>query len=497
VAERQRHRGTMKLPDQLHCSHCKGRLAAVSVDALRCTGCERIVPIVDGITDFAADALPSDTPPARHRDDPLRRAAITADLFAKMQTAAGNRWPGSLGDLIELGCDHVETTHSIIAAQGYRSLLVLHPDIEVLRACRARVAAPGLGFDRPVNFATATLGQDVIRDAVADTIIGTEVLSSASDVRGFLRTAHRMLKPGGRAAFVVRNRRYHEAICLGLAEALVQRFARDGTWPEGQPIALELVAHARRLLVHRGDIEFLSGLDIKHLFDSEMLEELGREAGFATAEMLPLDPDPAGAETTVRICRAAGVPDSFVETVAQLAAAAGQPFFSLLSRQDASAFMVLWLTKGVGPSVRIFTYYPPPPPIGQVGVEVALGGLAPRWSIELTARDLPDGIVVSVGGWCLCNTGVRWVRLTLDDVIRYVPVWRPRPDVHEVLNRNGLYHPLNTLCSGMASDVVFEGVHAIAGTRPFKLDIVLGSGLIVAGPAPEALVMNELMVIAH
>jgi hypothetical protein len=69
--------------------------------------------------------------------------------------------------------------------------------------------------------------------------------------------------------------------------------------------------------------------------------------------------------------------------------------------------------------------------------------------------------------------------------------------VHEVLNGRGIYHALNTLCSGLASELVFEGVHAAGALLPFRLDIVLANGLTVAGPAPEALVMEKPMVIAH
>jgi SAM-dependent methyltransferase len=478
----------MKLPDQLHCPDCKGRLAAISMDALRCSGCERSIPVIDGIADFVGAAAQ----PGADR----YHGAGAADLFARIQEAALDRWPSALGDTIELGCGRGETTQAIVAAQRFRSLLLVDTDMAMLLAARARSADLGPAPEQPVACATLTGGQDVLRDAVADTVIGTALLAGVGDVRGFLAMVHRVLRPNGRAMFVVPNRRYHEAMCLAMAEALVQRHARDGAWPEGQAAALELLAQTRRKLVHRGDRDFLAGLDVKHLFDSETLEAFGAETGFTTAEMIPLDPDPAGAETTQAICRRLGAPDGFTETFGGLAAAVGRRFFSLLGRQDQSATMLLWLTKGPGPIVRVFNHRKPPP-VTQVVADAALGGVVPRWSVELKAQDRPGGIVVSLGGWCLCNTDVRWVRLTMDDVVRAAPVWRPRPDVHEVLNRSGLYHPLNALCSGMASELVFDGVHAVDNRRPFRLDIVLTNGLVVSGPAPDALVMDETMVIAH
>lgn len=491
----------MKLPDRLHCPNCKGRLTStptgVFADALRCADCERAVGVVDGVADFVGDLLESEANPDRYRGDLRLNETGAVALLARMQAAAGDRWPGFLGDTIEFGCGRGEMTHSLVTGQGIRSLLVFDTRIEMLQACRTRLAPLGLGPDRPIAYATLCADQDAIRDAVADTAVGVGLLSGIGDVRAFLSMVHRVLKPGGRAAFVVPNRRYHEAMCLAMAEALVQRRAREGTWPEGQAPALEVLATTRRLLVHRDDPGFLATLSEKHLFDSEELEDMGREAGFATAEMLPLEPDPIGADTIRRFCQQAGVPDNFYAMFGALAASAGRPFFSLLGRRDSSASMLLWLTKAQGPDVRIFRPNPAPPPVDFVGPEAALGGVPPRWSVELSAHDTPEGILVTVGGWCLCNADVRWIRLTLDGVVGQASVWRPRPDVHDVLNRGGLYHPWNTLCSGLADEILFEGVHPIDDACPLRLEVILASGLVVTGPTPEKLVMNEQMVIAH
>jgi hypothetical protein len=192
-----------------------------------------------------------------------------------------------------------------------------------------------------------------------------------------------------------------------------------------------------------------------------------------------------------------GAPDTFTDTFGALFAAVGKPFFDLLGRQDASASMLLWLTKASGPKVRVFTPHLPPAPVGFVGPDAALGGAPPRWSVELLARETADGILVSMGGWCLCNTDIRWVRLIVDEVIGDAPVWRPRPDVHDVLNRGGFYHPLHALCSGLASEILFKGARATNGVCSLRLEVILASGMVVTGPAPDTLTMNEQMVIAH
>lgn len=486
----------MRLPDQLHCPGCKGRLAAGSGEGLCCTDCERTVRIVDGIADFVGDSLPLNVGSDRYHGESRGLPVAATDLLVRVQAVAADYWPDFLGDVIAFGCGGGETAYGIAADKGFRTLLVVDTDIEMLRAARTRIALLGLGSDRPVTYATLSGEQDVLRDSVADTIIGTSLLAGVGDVRAFLAMVHRALRPGGRAMFVVPNRRYYEAMCLAMAEALVRRYSRDRTWPEGQDAAVKLLSDLRLLLVHRGDARFLSRLDTKHLFDSEGLEDVGGEVGFGRAEMIPLDPDPGGEETMRRICRESGAPESFWEMFGTLAAAVGQPFFNLLSRQDSSASMLLWLTKAAGPGVRIFTRHRPPQ-LARVAADAAVGGAVPRWSVELLARDTADGIAVTVSGWCLCNADVQWIRLRLGDVVREAPVWRPRPDVHEILNRNGIYHPLNTLCSGLGSELLFEHVHATENAHPFRFDIVLASGVTVAGPTPEALVMDEPMVIAH
>jgi 2-polyprenyl-3-methyl-5-hydroxy-6-metoxy-1,4-benzoquinol methylase len=488
----------MNLIDRLHCPECHGRLATASASTLQCTDCERTIRIVDGTVDFAGDSPVPATNENRYGGDLHSDDARSDALLSRIKAVSGEHWPTALGDVVEFGCGYGQLTRALAAENSFRSMLVLDSSIDMVRTARQRIAALGIAAERPALYATLSMDRNAIRDAVADTVIGTALLAGIGDTRAFLRMVQRILKPNGRAFFIVPNRRYRQALCQATAEALVQRFAREGVWPEGNLTTLSFLAHTRRLLVHPGDMVLASDQKEKHLFDSDALEDLGREAGFASAAMIPLDPDQAGAETARGLYAAAGVPDDAARVLAPLTASAGQPFFSLLNRQDQSSAMLLWLTKASGPEVRIFTARPPPPaPTGQAAPEAALGGAPPRWSIELLARDTPGGIVVAVGGWCLINSDVLWLRLTLGGVARVAPVWRPRPDVHEVLNRGHHYHPLNALCSGLDSDLEFAGVHAVGNACRFSLDIQLSNGVVVSGPMPERLVMHEQTVIAH
>jgi SAM-dependent methyltransferase len=482
----------MILSDWLRCPDCKGRLASAAPARLACTECDRGIPIVDGIADFLGDQAVSASDPHRWGIDPAIGEAPIGDLPIRIRNAAGARWPDYFGQVLELGCGIGQMTRAMLSDQPLRGLLAVDTAMRNLQACRHRLSAPP---ETEIAFAALSGHRAAIRDTVADTIFGLDILGQIGDLRGFLTLVHRALKPRGRAWFIVPNRRYRQAVCLATAEALVQRFARDSTWPEEIHLAVGVLARSRRLLAHQGDADFLAGLEQKHLFDSETLEDLGTEVGFATAEAIPLNPDPLGAASTRRLLESANLSEAFIADIAPLAASAGQRYFSLLGRQDASASMLLWLTKAAGPEVRVFTARPKPPPFGVAAAEAVVGGPDPRWSMELLATDTPEGIALRIGGWCLANADVKWVRITLGGTTRHVPVWRPRPDVHEVMNGAGLYHPLNALCSGVDTDLLFDGVHPANNQCPLHLDVVLGNGLVLRGPVPAVLRMNEAVVI--
>ena len=169
----------------------------------------------------------------------------------------------------------------------------------------------------------------------------------------------------------------------------------------------------------------------------------------------------------------------------------------MLARQDSSAFLLAWLTKGVGPSVRTFAAPSRPATVPFRQPEAALGGLPPRWSIEATACDGPEGLEVTVDGWCLLNADVLWLRFTIDDVVRAVSLGQPRPDVHDVMNRQGFYHPLNALCSGLRGTLLYSGVRSQGGQCAVRIEVVLASGVVVQAPTPKTLTINETVTLAQ
>ena len=283
----------MSLQDRLHCSECQSRLEPASSGDLQCTGCGRSVALADGIADFVGEAAPPPSDPHRYGPHPSVGEPPIGDLPARIRMAAGGRWPPYLGDVLELGCGIGQMTEALVSTDAMRSLLAVDTAMQNVRACRERLGCREL----PLSFATLSGSQNAIRDVVADTVSGVDVLARTGDVRGLLAMVYRVLKPGGRAWFVVPNRRYHQALCQAIAGALVQAHARDRVWPAEIHAAVGLLAWTRLLQLHQGDPGFLSTFDRKRLFDSEVLEELCCEAGFACAEMIPLAPDSFAAET--------------------------------------------------------------------------------------------------------------------------------------------------------------------------------------------------------
>lgn len=483
----------MTLLEKFHCPDCRGRLQPITEEHLACTICKETVPIRDGVLDFVGaragaklDAWEYDE---IHRIDDAR----VSRKLAAMELCAGDRWPVTLGSVLEVGCGTGLFSRAMLDQGLAKDAVLTDASFPTLPICREGLERRGLLGRIPVAFATYSGQESAFRDAVFDTCAGTSVLHHILDVRAFLAEMFRVLKPGGRAFFIEPNLRFHQALMQTLADVLAQLHLRDEGFSHDRQKLHNVLAEWRRRILHQGDLDFLADLKDKHLFEAEAFERMGLELGFASTEALPTASQRTGVGLIAALCDQLGVGEAVRRDVLKLMPAYASRYLSLLAPRDRSAAFLLWLEKKAGPQVRgfqgpqpdeeerHFLEQPPDP----------LGGLSPQWSMGVVARPTETGIGLQLSGWCLLNADILWVRITLDGVARQAPVWRPRPDVQQAINGNGLYPSWNAMCSGVDMDLSFEGVVPSREDLPFKMEVVLANGAVLHVRAPERLAIGE------
>ena len=441
----------------------------------------------------------ADTDPARsdalHQIDETRSAARYRDL----RHLAGERWPATLGSVLEVGCGTGLLSRALLHEKQAKDLVLTDVSIPMLRAARDNLDRAGLPRTIPLSFATHSGTEQVFRDSVFDTIAGTSVLHCMPDVRGFLKNVFRWLKPGGRALFTEPNLRYHRALAQTLADILALMHGNDPSFTHGKQRLLNLIGQWRRGIVHQGDLPFLATLEDKHMFASDAFESMGGELGFASTQAIPIASEPSGFGMVSRLCTQLGVEEPTRSTVLGLLPAFRDRYLSLLSPRDQSGSFLFWLEKGIGPVMRHFQAPPPaePTPPADRPEAFLTGGLPPRWSLELAGSSTPNGVALQLGGWCLLNTDVRWVRVTLGNIARDAAVWLPRPDVQEAINGESVYASWNALCCGIKETPMFDGTATVDGAIPLRIDIVLASGAVLRVDAPPVLRLDEPMIVTR
>lgn len=483
----------MILLDRFHCPKCRGRLQPITDEHLACTACKQTVPIRAGVLNFvggrAGTKLDAEEYDEIHRIDDTR----VDRKLAAMQVHAGDRWPVTLGSVLEVGCGTGLFSRAMLEQGLAKDAVLTDVSLAMLSVCREGLERRGLLGRAPVTFATYSGTENAFRDAVFDTCAGTSVLHHILDVRAFLVEVFRVLKPGGRAFFMEPNLRFHRALMQTLADVLAQLHARGEGFSHDRQKLQNVLAEARRVILHQGDLNFLASLEDKHMFEAETFERMGLELGFATAEALPTAPQPTGTGIIATLCGQLGVGEAVRRDVMKLMPAYASRYLGLLAPRDRSAVFLLWLEKKAGPQARGFQG-PPPNEEERYFAEQPpdpMGGLSPHWSMGVVARPTETGIGLQLSGWCLVNADILWVRITLDGVTRQAPVWRPRPDVQTAINGNGLYPAWNAMCSGVDTDLSFEGVEPCAEGLPLKVELVLASGAVLHIRAPERLAMGE------
>lgn len=490
---------TAWLPNErFQCPWCRGPLHEGSGVALLCHVCVEVFHIEDGIVDFVRSDPPSITDPDA-LDDSHRIAAerVEAD-YRTMRSAAGLRWPDSLGSVLEVGCDTGLLTRAMLRAGDSSDVVVTAPSIENLIRCRAILRQGGLLGTTPVTFATYDAENPCLADATFDTVIGASFLRRLPDVPAFLTDVLRILKPGGRAFFAEPNQRFLRAIMHTLADITALLLGRDDGSEDDRKAILHLLARYRRAMLHQDDPAFLRDLGDKNSFVAELFEDLGFHIGFTSAAALPRRQHSIGTGFLASLLTQVGIDDGLREDILELLPAYSTRYMSLLSRRDRSPGLLLWLEKGADTSLRsIPTSLPDSDaPARRQHDEDMTGGLPVRAALTIRAERTDAGLFAHVTGWCLANADIRWLCVTLDGTSRDAAVARPRPDVHQAINGKGLYHAWNSLCCGIESRLPFGAVGRGKATIPLAVEVVFCDGSVLRLCHPSHLRLNETVRIS-
>jgi SAM-dependent methyltransferase len=465
------------------CIRCAGRLEKRDPGALRCSACGARVDSTDDILDFVAGKAVT----ALDELDYDQFYRIDDDyshlLIREIQSSVGDRWPKTIGTVVELGCGTGGFSRALLQVERPQAAVLTDVSPKMLRICRQHLSRIGVLLQGEITFATYSGAERSLATEAFDICVGTSVLHHILDVRACLADVHRILKPGGRAFFLEPNYRFHHALHATLAD-LVALYLTQGV-PPGDPDLSRIsnwVCEFRCNALHSGDLAFLATREDKHMFTSEEVRALARETGFAAGEALPVSIDPTGKNTADVYLAQCEVSVERRRELNRLMPALRDRYFDLLSVADQSPSYVLAFEKSadackaqpVGPRDKSA---PPTPPR-------SLTDLRLRACIDLSAVRTEAGIEITIRGWCVAITGVRWVHLKVAGQTHRVPVWLPRIDVQAAINAGGLYPSWVALCSGLQETVLLP--HG-AAVEPLLIDIVSTDASVFTFECPESL----------
>jgi ubiquinone/menaquinone biosynthesis C-methylase UbiE len=458
------------LLSKFQCPVCKGALAAHSS---ACTVCGRTYATADGILDFVGGRFATQLDAETYDATNTLEDASSEHGYQQIKRLAGHRWPASLGSVVEIGCGTGTFSRSMIRNRDAVDAVLTDVSPGMLRRCRSNLSRLDNAATVPVCFATYSANEACFRDAVFDACVGASVVHHITDVRAFLGDVWRILKPGGRACFIEPSYRCGRVMAMTFADILAFLLAHDPTLTDGRQALHNLIAEARKGAVLRGDLALLAAIEDKHMFDGEAFEAMALEAGFAGAEALPSSPDPEGRESCNLLLARLGIGEPFAGRVIRLWPSYANRYLPLLNARDASPGYLFWLTKPAWPHTGAAVLRTEPSdPQRSSEAEITGGGMPFRWVLSLLAEATPPGMRVKLHGWCLANSDIKSVRVTIDGIARETPVWLPRADVHLALNRDGGYAVWNSLCCGVDCEWQFTMEQLAAAELSLGIDLM-------------------------
>ena len=478
------------------CLSCEGPLV-VRPGCVACATCgDNHALIDDRIIDFVGGrhgtTLRPDTYVAAQGIN-IHQAERDLDTIRRV---AGRRWPASFGSVLEIGCGTSAFSSALLMREDVHDLVLTDVSVPMLRACRARLDRFRLSSLVPLALATYSTAERCFADARFDTCLGTQVLHHILDVPAFLAELFRILKPSGIAFFVEPALRLQQAMAKAFAD-IIARLLTEQTGPErDRQLLHNWIAEVRRGALHQGDLAFLSRVEDKHLFVADDFARSAMAAGFASAEALATTPDPDGTTTANGLLAALGISPAFAGRIVPWLPQHIAPDMAQLAAHDPSQSYLLWLckpaeakTSPASPTMAASLLLASDPPIEPTAAAAAPP--AARWHVNLALQAAADGLCVTVNGWCLFPTDLRWLRLSINGVARDMPVWAPRADVHLAFNRSGAYGNWNALCCGVRDELRFPLAAGSDGSLTLAAQAVLMNGDVVELQTPRPITAGE------
>jgi len=384
---------------------------------------------------------------------------MTASLYLYdcISDAAGERWPVSLGDAVEIGCGTGGFTMAMLSKLPASRVVLTDISLKMLDICRRRLGGMSDLRAEALTFATFAGTETCFRTDAFDTCFGTSVLHHILDVPRLLAQIHGFLKPGGRAFFLEPNLSFHRALTATLAQIL-DEWARDGSLPDADTAQmLNWMAEVHCNVVNSGELDVLADREDKHMFVAETFETMAKAAGFGTAAALVCGLDPAGESTIKVYLTQCGVSAGTLDRLMEAWAATQNDHFGALKSRDLSPSYLLWLEKSA----------------------VVPGPAPTRLWMTLVLRRSTDGLEIDTSGWCLGAEPVKSVQIGVGDRVGRLPIWRPRLDLLP-LTTPGDYPPLQEFCAGIEGTVHLPGVRADGPTAEAIVSVVTLDGRLLS-----------------
>jgi ubiquinone/menaquinone biosynthesis C-methylase UbiE len=446
------------MQNKFQCPTC---ISTVAAGTGVCLGCGKRYATSDGILDFVGGRFGTQLDIESYDDYHAIDDTSAQIGYRQIKDLAAERWPPSLGSVVEIGCGTGLLSRAMIGNHDAADAVLTDVSPDMLRLCRTHLDRLGLASALPLRFATYSAHEACFSDEAFDSCVGTSVVHHITDVRGFLADVWRMLKPGGRAFFTEPGFRYTRVMAMAFADIIAFLLSRDAAFSADRQTLHNWVAEARRGTMLQGDLTLLEGFEDKHMFVGEEFETMALDVGFATAEALSSGGDRDGLGNVGGLLARIGIGEPVAGQVMLLWPIYARPYLALLHSRDRSSGYLFWLTKSAAPG-RPAAFRPAPPAELRLSseAEVTGGGMPFRWVVSALAEPAQEGLRLKVGGWCLANADIKLLRLRIGGMSRHTPVWFPRADVQVALNRDGCYTNWNSLCCGVEGELRFDGEYS-------------------------------------